>query len=191
MNSSKKGRPRSDKARAAILNAAHELLQDHPLLSITMDQIAQQAGVSKATLYRWWPHKLDVLIDAFVEHSPPRAQPTPGQGPLATLKKGLADLLDLFLGKEAQVIADIVGHGRAYPKAVRLFREGFLEPRRTIARQLMREAQAQGEIHTDLDVEIALDMIFGPLYYRLLVQHLPLDKSMNKKIEYIIENGFR
>jgi len=187
----KKGRPRSDRARAAILDAANELLQEHPLLSITMDQIAQQAGVSKATLYRWWPHKLDVLIDAFVEHSPPRAKPTADHSPLATLKKGLADLLDLFLGKEAQVIADIVGHGRAYPKAVRLFREGFLEPRRTIARQLVRDAQAQGEIRADIDVEIALDMIFGPLYYRLLVQHLPLDRNMNKKIEHIIENGFR
>lgn len=190
MKNNAKGRPRSDKAHGAILGAAHILLGKHPLFSITMDQIAQQAGVSKATLYRWWPNKIDVLVDAFVAHSPPRKTMASGEGPLETLVHGLADLLELFQSEKGHIIADIIGHGRAHPEAVEAFRNKFLEPRRTIARELVEEAQRTGELRSDLDVEVALDMIFGPLYYRLLVQHLPLQKEMKEQIRNVIYKGF-
>lgn len=187
----KLGRPRSDRSRNAILNAASELLEARPLPSITMDQIAAEAGVSKATLYRWWGNKIDVLVDAFMEGSPPRAGQGGDESPLNALCQGLEQLFALFTSPKGRIIADIIGHGRDNPAAVELFRERFLEPRRTIARQLIEEAKRRGELRSELDTEVALDMLFAPLYYRLLVQHLPLDDGLCGVIQDILNKGFR
>ncbi|MGD8326780.1 MAG: TetR/AcrR family transcriptional regulator [Sphingomonadales bacterium] len=191
MKEQKLGRPRSDRSRKAILNAANKLLQAHPLPAITMDQIAAEAGVSKATLYRWWGNKVDVLVDAFVEDSPPRAGQGKNDNPLDALISGLEQLFALFTGSKGRIIADIIGHGRDNPVAVELFKERFLEPRRGIARQLIEAAKLRGELRFDLDTEVALDMVFAPLYYRLLVQHLPLGKGLCEAIKNILYRGFR
>ena len=187
----KRGRPRSNKTRIAILQAASDLLKVQPLPSITMDQIAERAGVSKATLYRWWTNKIDLLVDAFVEDRSARQRAKGGESSFQVLMDGLRDLFALFTGPEGRIIADIIGHGRDNPIAVELFRERFLEPRRAIARELMECAKAADELRADLNVEVALDMIFAPLYYRLLVQHLPLEESLCDNLQVIVGKGFK
>jgi len=172
----RRGRPRSEQARLAILDAIGELLLEHGLPGVSMDAVAERAGVSKATIYRWWPSKETLALEAvYRAWSAPEA-PQPDTGSLrgdlrAILLPWVKRLRERPYGP---VIAAFVTEAQADPVFEEQYRTRFVEPRRDQGRAAFARATARGEIPSNTTVEVALDMLYGPIYHRLLHRHAPL-----------------
>jgi AcrR family transcriptional regulator len=186
-----RGRPRSEPARQAILAAAADLLLTRGLAAVSMDTVAAQAGVSKATIYRWWPTKETLALDALYEElSEPNAEP-PDTGTLP------GDLLALLLGfmdrvgdrPFSRIIGALVTEAGTDPVFGKLYRERYVEPRRAQARAIFQRAAGRGEIAVGTDVEAAIDLLYGALYHRLLHGHAPLTQEFVETVVGIVVAG--
>ena len=171
----RRGRPRSEKARKAILEAAAELLLARGLGAVSMDAVAERAGVSKATIYRWWPSKemlaLDALLDWAAASAPTRDTGSLRGDLLALVRPFVREIRRRPFGR---VIAALVTEAQSDPQFAEAYRTHFVEPRREAMRAAFARAAQRGEVPADLDVEVAVDLIYGPLYHRLLHGHAPL-----------------
>jgi AcrR family transcriptional regulator len=173
----RRGRPRSEKARRAILEAAAELLLVQGLSAVSMDAVAERAGVSKATIYRWWPTKETLALDALFNEwaaARPLARDTGSlRGDLLSLLRPWARLATSR--PYGRVIAALITEAQMDPAFAIEYRTRFVEPRREQGREVFRRAIERGEIPADTKVEVALDMLYGPLYHRLLHGHAALN----------------
>jgi AcrR family transcriptional regulator len=172
----RRGRPRSEQARLAILDTAGELLLEHGLAGVSMDAVAERAGVSKATIYRWWSSKetlaLEAVYRAWSGVEPQQSDTGSLRGDLrASLLPWARRLRERPYGP---VIAAFVTAAQTDPAFEEQYRSRFVEPRRQQLRAAFARATARGEIPADVNVEVALDMLYGPLYHRLLHRHAPL-----------------
>ncbi len=184
------GRPRSEKAHQAILAAAMDLVLNRGLHAMSMDDVARRAGVSKATIYRWWPSKERLVLDALATEW--ATTPPAGQRHMSSLR---GDLLARFrpwirqLNRKpyARVVAGLVAETQTNPEFAELYREHFVQPRRDATRELLVRARDRGEITADIDFEVALDLLYGPIYHRLLHGHAPLtERFANKVIDHVV-----
>jgi AcrR family transcriptional regulator len=186
----RRGRPRSEKAQKAILEAAIELLLEQGLHAMSMDDVAKRAGVSKATIYRWWPSKEVLAVDALAtEWAPhlPAAERDTGtlRGDLlARFRPWLRQLNQKPYGR---VIAGLVAEAQTDTEFAELYREHFVQPRRDATRPLLLRAIDRGEIAPDTDLEATLDLLYGPIYHRLLHGHAPLnDRFVRQVVDTVI-----
>ncbi len=185
-----RGRPRSEDARKSILAAAADLLLDQGLAAVSMDAVAARAGVSKATIYRWWPTKETLALDALYQEW--AAVPPPRN--TGTLRGDLISLLRPWARIAGQrpygrVIAALVTEAHTDPEFARQYRSRFVEPRRDQARAIFRRAIVRGEIPASTNTEVALDLLYGPVYHRLLHGHAPLNDRFVRDIIDSALNG--
>jgi AcrR family transcriptional regulator len=171
----RRGRPRSERARQAILRAAADLLLDEGSAQVSMDAVAERAGVSKATIYRWWPSKERLALDALLEWAATGSSPRD----TGSLRADLLSLVRPWVREirrrpYARVIAALVSAAQSDPAFAEDYRRHFVEQRRAPMRAAFERAIARGEVPADLDVEVALDLIYAPVYHRLLHGHAPL-----------------
>jgi len=176
---STRGRPRSEAARKAILAAAAELLLDGGLPGVSMDAVAERAGVSKATIYRWWPTKETLALDMLYNEW---TKVTPLQYESCSLRIDLLALLGAWSRLASsrpygRVVAALLMEGRTDPAFSAEYQRRLVEPRRGQARAIFCQAIERGEIPADTNVEVAIDLLYGPLYHRLLHGHAPLDDA--------------
>ena len=187
------GRPRSATAHKAILDAAMELLLDQGLQAMNMDELAERAGVSKATIYRWWPTKETLALDSLYTEwaaAQPQARDT------GSLR---GDLLSLFrpwarLARSrpyGRVIAALITESQTDPVFAAEYRQRFVEPRREQGRAIFRRAIGRGEISADTKVEVALDLLYGSVYHRLLHGHAPLSDQFVRDVVDTVLDGIR
>ena len=144
-----------------------------------MDEVAERAGVSKATIYRWWPSKELLALDALSSEWDDVLSSTSDQtGSLRDDLRARADAWLPVLQRKpiARAIAGLVAEAQANPEFAKLYVERFHQPRRAMTRQVLERAIARGEIRADLDLELALDLLYGPFWHRLLHGHAPLDE---------------
>jgi AcrR family transcriptional regulator len=178
------GRPRSEKARNAILHATAELLLGPGLAGVSMDAVAERAGVSKATIYRWWPTKealaLDTLYEESARNRPPRRDTGTVRGDLLALLQPWARLVSSR--PYGRVIAALITKAQTDPAFAEQYRARFVEPRRDEARAVFARAIDRGELSPDTKVEVGLDLLYGPLYHRLLHGHAPLDDAFVRDV---------
>jgi AcrR family transcriptional regulator len=185
-----RGRPRSETARKAVLAAASELLLDHGLHAVSMDAVAERAGVSKATIYRWWPKKETLALDMlFTEWS----AVTPQKFESGVLRSDLIALLGAWTRLSSsrpfgRVVAALLAEARTDPAFSAEYQRRMLEPRRDTARMIFAHAVARGEIPGETRVEVAIDLLYGPLYHRLLHGHAPLDDQF---VDDLVEMALR
>ncbi len=170
------GRPRSEAARQAILDATNALLETTTVRDLTIEAIAKKAGVGKATIYRWWSSKVALVIDAFASIVP-RTRDPQAESVSEALREQVGLLIEHYSGTYGRIVAEVVGEGQAEPDVLADFRERFLLRRRALARDLIERGKATGEFAPDLDTDVACDLLYGPVYYRLMVGHLPLDRA--------------
>jgi AcrR family transcriptional regulator len=157
----KPGRPRSERAERAILEAALELFTESGVAGVCMEAVATRAGVGKATIYRRWPSKEDLLLDALSCLKTP--MPEPGG-------ESVRDDLVAMITTLCQDASDptrmrryslLLGEGKKYPKVMDRYKATVVEPRRALMRSVLQRGIATGELRPDLDVEIALFMLIG------------------------------
>jgi AcrR family transcriptional regulator len=171
-----RGRPRSEKARHAIVEAAAQLLLEQGLATVSMDAVATRAGVSKATIYRWWPTKEALAMDALYHEwaQLPAAEDT------GSLRSDLLQLLRPWARLASRrpygrVVAALLTQAQTDPAFAREYRARFVRSRRAQGRSIFRRAIERGEISPDTKIEVALDLLYGPIYHRLLHGHAPLN----------------
>jgi AcrR family transcriptional regulator len=185
-----RGRPRSAKAQKAILATAIEVLLEQGLRAMSMDDVAKRAGVSKATIYRWWASKELLALDALATEW---EAPTPStELDTGSLRGDLLARLHPWLRQLNQkpyerIIAGLVAQTQTDPEFAKLYREHFIAPRRDETRTLLLRAVDRGEIAADTNLEVTLDLLYGPIYHRLLHRHAPLnDRFAAQVIDAVI-----
>jgi AcrR family transcriptional regulator len=187
----RRGRPRSETSRKAILRAAGELLVEHDLSSISMDAVAAHAGASKATIYRWWPSKELLALDALFSDWEPAGPDMPDTG---TLTGDLNALIEpwarqLAAKPYARVIAALITKAQNDPQFAEQYHARFVEPRRDQARGIFARAIGRGEIPPDTDIEAALDVLYGPIYHRILHGHARLTDDFTRTVVDYVASG--
>ena len=167
------GRPRDPKLDAAITGATLELLADIGFAALTIEAVASRAGVGKATLYRRWPGKEQLVIDAVRTLT---EQPDPDT--TAGVRDELVALLEAVRRKRGSSLADrifprLIGDSADNPEFMRRYREQVLNPRRDRFRAALLRGVEQGLVRPDLDTDHAIDLLVGPMAYRNLIRNDP------------------
>jgi AcrR family transcriptional regulator/predicted enzyme related to lactoylglutathione lyase len=171
-------RRRNERARTAILRAARELLDRRGFQRLTIEGIAERAGVGKATIYRWWPSKAAVAMDAVLEAASARI-PFPDTGSAREdLRRQIASVIELYTRtKTGRGIRALIAESQHDPSLAESLRDRFIASRRAEAATVFERGIERGELRPDLDVGVAIDALYGAVYYRLLVSHAPLDAA--------------
>ncbi|MGH3672861.1 MAG: TetR/AcrR family transcriptional regulator [Pseudonocardiaceae bacterium] len=169
------GRPRSDSARRAVLAAALELVRDNGYAALTIEGIAARAGVAKTTIYRSWPSKAAVVMDAvFLKSDPELSFPDTGSAQ-EDLRLQTARVVTLFTDPAfGRPFVGLLAASQHEPALADALQQWLITARRAGAAEVLRRGIDRGELRADLDVEVAIDALYGAIYYRLLVSHQPL-----------------
>ena len=166
-----RGRPRSEERRDAVLKAAMELMQEDDLRRASVDRISARSGVSKATIYKWWPNRTAVAIDAFL-HQMMAEAPVPDTGSAAEdFRLTLRGMMGFYTSPLGAIYAQLVGESQFYPTERERIRTHQVNVRRAAVRKIWDRGVARGELDPNLDPEVALDLIFGPAMYRRATGH--------------------
>jgi len=179
----RRGRRRSEDSRQAILTAATEILRDSGYAGLSIEQIAQRSGTSKQTIYRWWPSKADVVMEALAAKADLRVQ-LPDLGSLAAdLRAVLQSSFSLARAPEvSDLLRVLMAEAQLDPAFAERFRSDFLVRRRRALAHVLARAGARGELAAGLSVDTASDVVFGVLWYRILAIPGPLDDALTDEL---------
>ncbi|CAM3206331.1 TetR/AcrR family transcriptional regulator [Corallococcus sp. ZKHCc1 1396] len=171
---------RSERSRQAILTAAVELVGEVGYARLTIEAIAARAGVGKQTIYRWWPSKGAVVLDAFVAlsgGSEPAALPDTGD--LEADLKGVlrATVQELTDPRFELPSRALTAESQADPVLAQQFVEAVLRPHLTAIQERLRAGQRAGQVAKGVDLDVAVELLVGPLFHRWLLRTAPLTKA--------------
>jgi AcrR family transcriptional regulator len=185
------GRPRDARADRAILSATLELIADVGVHEFRTEDVAARAGVGKGAIYRRYRSKDDLVTAAVAALvSEEIAIPDTGstRGDLLVL---MQEAVELYCGSLAgRLMPNLVGAMAQKPELARAVRESFLAGRRAALAAVLERGVERGDLRPDLDVELALDVLGGPLFYRLLITGGPLDEQLAEGVADLIVRGF-
>ena len=188
---SRPGRPRSEQARLAVLEAAADLLVEGGLGAATIEAVAARAGVSKVTIYKWWPSRGSVAVDAYF-HRYRRTSTFADTGDLTSDLTGQIRLLvQAFRGRAGAIMAELIGQAQSDPALAETLRTRWLQPRRDASTGILLRAVERGEIRSDTDIPVVLDQLYGPVYYRLTMRHEPLGTGLAEALVRTVLDGIR
>lgn len=181
---------RSQRSHEAVLQAAEALLAERGYASITIDQIAERAGVSKATIYRWWRTKAAIFMELYSELAKAVRQP-PDTGSLAgDLREQVRSAFRLFRESVAGLaLAGFVAEGQSNPDTARMLRDVFAQQRRELNLTVIERGIARGEVSPDISAGVASDVITGAVYYALLIDPSSFTDARADAIVRVILHG--
>jgi AcrR family transcriptional regulator len=163
------GRPRSEKARKAVIQSTLALLKRVGFNELSIESVAARAGVGKATVYRWWPNKAELVIASFVSAVGEELRFPSAGSVLESIHEQMKRWAPIFRSPLGQIVVTVIGAGQSEPEILEAFRAHWVEPRRIEARRLLRQAMKRREIRADLDPDT--------IYLRLLLKHAALDEN--------------
>ncbi|MFC6162781.1 TetR/AcrR family transcriptional regulator [Kribbella jiaozuonensis] len=181
---------RSERARQAILDAALELCLKHTYGGLTMEGIAKRAGVGKQTIYRWWPSKAAILLEALQE----RGGSTlifPDTGNLkADLRAQMNQVVTAFTDPTfAAYSGGLIAAAQSDPDIAAAVVASIIKPRVDLCVERLQKAQQAGELRPDVNLPDLVELLYAPLYYRLLLHTRPVSKSQVTTILDLALNG--
>jgi AcrR family transcriptional regulator len=173
------GRPRSETSRQAILIAALELVAETGYAGLTIERIAARAGVGKQTIYRWWPSKADVLLEAGAAKAELHVPVTDHGSYRADLRAFLEASYRLANHQQlADLLRALMAEAQINPEFGNRFRSAFLERRRDALAIITARARERGDLPGRPDSGTAADIVFGTIWYRILATHQPFDADL-------------
>jgi AcrR family transcriptional regulator len=185
-----KGRPREARADRAILRATLELMARHGVDDLRMDEVAARAGVGKATIYRRYRSKNELVTAAVAARVGEIRVPDTG----STRKDLIAlmrEAVDVYANPVAAgAMPGLVAAMHRDPELARAVRSGFLASRREALQEVLARGIERGDLADGLDLELALDVLGGPLFYRLLVTGGPIDERLAVGVADLLMRGF-
>ena len=171
------GRPRSAETHRAILESVGKLLTESGYPNLSIEAVAARAGVGKQTIYRWWPAKADLVMEYLLGVSAEMPRPDTG---------AMAEDLHIFLlssvegwtiGKLGPVVTALMAEAQSDRRFGDLFFRNLISARRAVLKEILARGRTRGELDPQRDLELLADLIYGPLWYRLLLKHAPLDAA--------------
>jgi AcrR family transcriptional regulator len=185
------GRPRSEQARLSILRNALKILAERGFSAFTIEDVAERAGVGKTTVYRWWPNKGALIADAFA-NSTIRSLRFPDTGSLHTdISRQMRELVKIFCSRRGRIVSAILAAGQSDKKLIAAFRDRFLWPRRREAYATLKRGIRRGELPKDVDPNLLLDSLYGPIYMRFLIRHDRLTVDFVDRLSALVLAGAR
>lgn len=180
------GRRRSDETHQAILQATMEMLEQQGYRAMSIEAIAARAGAGKKTIYRWWPSKAAVALEALTTyvdiHVPFLDTGTLRGDLLAYFERSFPGLQ----GESAKVLRGLVAEAQLDPEFAREFQRVFIVPRREALVEVLKRGIQRGELAADTNVDVLADLIYGAKWYRVLLYPAPLDAAFAQEIVDIV-----
>ena len=183
------GRPRSEQARQAILRSTSRLLQHTGFAELSIEAIAAHAGVGKATVYRWWPDKGALVVDAFASSAEDELHFPDSGSVFKDMSLQMNQFLAILRSRRGRIVAAVIAGGQSDPDLIQAFRERFLRPRRQEAYQTLRRGIERGELPRNLDLDLLLDILYGAIYMRFLIRHDELSEQYIAAVCRLVLNG--
>lgn len=171
----KRGRPRSAEAEQAILKSAFAVLSEKGVSGLTVEGVAARAGVGKPTIYRYWANAQELALAAILAQPLPDTLPKASPAPLEDLRRQLTRVAEVFASPQGRSATMMLAASENDSELSKAFRNQIILRCRTEGREILQRAMDAGEIGGDTDLDIALDLVYGPLFYRLLSRHGALD----------------
>ena len=173
------GRPRSELSTVAILKATIELLEENGYSALSVEAIATRAGVGKTTIYRWWSNKEYLLLDVFLRVTQSEVQFKEHASIQQNFSQLLISLTNVLSSTVGRTMLSIVAQSGPDSEIANKFYSSYLQPRRHGGKKILESAITKGEIRNNVILDLVLDMLFGPIYFRILVY------KDNPSVEYI------
>lgn len=185
------GRKRDEATRQAILRAAFETLEAEGYGGFTIEAVAARSGAAKTTIYRWWPSKGALAIETFFDLYKREAPFPRTRSASEDLRAQMRLQAKVWGGQYGRIIASIITAGQSDPSTLELYRERLVGPRRAEGRRLLERGIDNGEFRPDVDIEAALDALYGAFYGRLLAWLGPLDPAWAERLCDTVLRGLR
>jgi AcrR family transcriptional regulator len=182
------GRPRNPRIQQAILKAAVDLVLENGFKALSMDAIAGRAGVGRMTIYRRWPNKAAIIMDAFVARVDPNTLFLPARNYLDSIRLQMRTMAKAFRGKDGTLIRALLAEAQFDPELATALRERWTMPRRRMAIAYFEEGMRKGLLRPDVNPEAMIDVLYAPIYYRLQVGIGPLTDAY---IDEIFEHAMK
>jgi AcrR family transcriptional regulator len=183
------GRPRSQQARQAIMDATEGLLLERGYAGLSIDEVARRAGVSKRTIYRWWASKGALVAEAFAETAVQKHQDIDTGRVRDDLTGYLEELFaDVARPGKTAALRSMMAEAQADPGFAADF-TAFIAGRRDLLHAILQRGADRKEIDPAADLDIAIDFVFGLYWYRILAGHLPLNHALAQQITDELLNG--
>jgi AcrR family transcriptional regulator len=181
-----RGRPRDEVARSRILEAGLQTLEELGFAGATCDAIAERAGASKATIYRWWPNKSAVILEALRE-AVAQELPFPDTGDLhQDIRLQLHNFRKLLTGPRGGAMKAFVAAAQSDAEVAEAFRSVWVLPRRAAATRTLERYRGIS-LRADVNLDLVMDIMYGPLYYRLLTGVAPIScKYINELADSVL-----
>jgi len=185
------GRPRSEPARQAILRSTLRILGKSGFSELTIEEVASSAGVGKATVYRWWPNKGVLIADAFASSTTSKLR-FPDTGSVYTdMSRQMRQLVKIFRSRKGRIVSAILAAGQTDHESIAAFRDRFLRPRRREAYATLQRGILRGELPKNIDQDLLLDALYGPIYMRFLIRHDRLTPDFTDRLVGLVLGGAR
>jgi AcrR family transcriptional regulator len=185
------GRKRDEASRQAILEATFALLKEEGFERLSIEGIAARASVGKTTIYRWWASKGVVAVEAFLAAVEPQIAFVDSGSPRNDVVLQMQSLAAVYRGPTGRLVREMIGAAQHDEAMREAFLAGFLEPRREQARRVVRRGIDAGLFRPDVDLDVAIDALWAPIYYRLLVSGASLDDATIAAHAEIVLRGLR
>jgi AcrR family transcriptional regulator len=183
------GRPRSEHSRQAILRSTLKLLLHSGFPDLSIEAIAADAGVGKTTVYRWWPNKGALVVDAFASSTEHKLHFPDTGSVYHDMRLQMNQFLGVLRSRQGRIVAALLGAGQSDPALLEAFRERFLRPRRQEAYKTLRRGIERGELRKGLDLDLVLDTLYGAIYMRFLIRHDELTEDYMKEVCGLVLSG--
>ena len=170
----KSGRPRSSESRDSILESARKLLLHTSVREVSIEGIAKRAGVGKTTIYRWWPNKIAVVLDAILEKDVAGIDIVAGGSADDMLVRALERFMKFMKGRTGQIVAGIFAEAQGNDEMLEVFQRHFMMNHVEILSNIIDQGKSTGVFRQELDTEMAVHMIYGTVFYRLMAQNQSL-----------------
>lgn len=178
----RRGRPRSAETADAILESAYRMMASEGLSATTIEAIARDSGVSKMTIYKWWPSREALLIDAFLRQASTMLPFAESGDPLARLMKHVASYVVALNGDFGKVQLAVISECIAGTGSAKIFSERYLELRRDMALKIIKEGQRDGSIIASEAAGDLYDRIYGTLFYQYVFGFRQLTADYARKL---------
>lgn len=185
----KPGRPPSETARQSVLETAYRIVMNEGLGRLTIERVAAESGVSKPTIYRTWTNAQELAMAAFMATPPTDAPVSRANTAKAVLRAHLRGVITAFATQRGRQITLTMASADPDSELAKAFRNQVILKSRETGRQLVERAVASAELRSDIDIEAVLDMLYGPLFFRLLVGHQALSPALAGELVDTIFEG--
>jgi AcrR family transcriptional regulator len=180
---------RRSKSNEAILDTTFELLKEIGFQNLTIEGIAKRAKVGKTTIYRWWGSKGALAVEAFLKKVEPSIYFEESGSAANDISQQMKKLADIFGSEEGRIIREILATAQFDNETLLIFKDGFLKPRRLAAKDILQRGIQNGEFKESIEFDLILDMLYGPIYYRLITGDIPNDPIFLQALENIVLKG--